>query len=279
MNDTLKKIPYLNLFLFILTIITTLIAGSYMEGGNILSLHDLKLGIPFSFTLLSILGFHEFGHYFYAKKNKISVSFPYFIPAPTFIGTFGALIKIKSPISNKKALLEIGASGPIAGFIITIPLLFYGFTKSTVIEISSEPSIILGESLIIRFFTFLIFPDISQSQDIMLHPIAFASWIGLLITMLNLLPIGQLDGGHIVYAIFGKNHHMISKIFFLFLIPLSFLSINWIIWGLVIFILMKTLKHPPILDVDTVLTFREKLIGFVCLLIFIISFIPVPFEI
>ena len=113
----------------------------------------------------------------------------------------------------------------------------------------------------------------------MLHPIAFASWIGLLITMLNLLPIGQLDGGHIVYAIFGKNHHRISKIFFLFLIPLSFLSINWIIWGLVIFILMKTLKHPPILDVDTVLTFREKLIGFVCLLIFIISFIPVPFEI
>tara|TARA_B100000676_G_C17887831_1_gene737480 strand:- start:628 stop:1023 length:396 start_codon:yes stop_codon:yes gene_type:complete len=130
-----------------------------------------------------------------------------------------------------------------------------------------------------KFFTFLVFPNLSQSQDIMLHPIGFASWIGLLITMLNLLPIGQLDGGHIVYAIFGKNHYMISKIFFLFLIPLSFLSINWIIWGLVIFILMRTLKHPPILDVDKVLTLREKLIGFVCLLIFIISFIPVPFEI
>ena len=97
--------------------------------------------------------------------------------------------------------------------------------------------------------------------------------------MLNLLPIGQLDGGHIAYAVFGKHHQKISKIVFIFLIPLSFLSLNWILWGILIIILMRTLKHPPILDVNTVLTFREKIIGFVCLLIFIVSFIPVPFEI
>tara|TARA_E500000331_G_scaffold247939_1_gene238332 strand:+ start:791 stop:1630 length:840 start_codon:yes stop_codon:yes gene_type:complete len=279
MKDIFRKIPYINIFLFFITLITTLLAGVYMEGGNILSFRDIKLGIPFSFTLLTILGFHEFGHYFYAKKNKIKVSFPYFIPAPTFIGTFGALIKIKSPITTKKALLEIGASGPIAGFVVTIPLLVYGLTKSIVVEIYPNSGIILGEPILMKFFTFLMFPNLSESQDIILHPIGFASWIGLLITMLNLLPIGQLDGGHIAYAIFGKHHHKISKIVFIFLIPLSFLSLNWILWGVLIIILMKTLKHPPILDVNTPLTFREKLIGFVCLLIFIVSFIPVPFEI
>tara|TARA_A100001011_G_scaffold399892_1_gene510852 strand:- start:31598 stop:32437 length:840 start_codon:yes stop_codon:yes gene_type:complete len=279
MNDIFRKIPYINIFLFFITLITTLLAGVYMEGGNILSFRDIKLGIPFSFTLLTILGFHEFGHYFYAKKNKIKVSLPYFIPAPTFIGTFGALIKIKSPITTKKALLEIGASGPIAGFLVTIPLLVYGLSMSTVVEIYPDSGIILGEPLLMKFFTFLIFPNLSESQDIILHPIGFASWIGLLITMLNLLPIGQLDGGHIAYAVFGKHHQKISKIVFIFLIPLSFLSLNWILWGILIIILMRTLKHPPILDVNTVLTFREKIIGFVCLLIFIVSFIPVPFEI
>ena len=279
MNDIFRKIPYINIFLFFITLITTLLAGVYMEGGNILSFRDIKLGIPFSFTLLTILGFHEFGHYFYAKKNKIKVSLPYFIPAPTFIGTFGALIKIKSPITTKKALLEIGASGPIAGFLVTIPLLVYGLSMSTVVEIYPDSGIILGEPLLMKFFTFLIFPNLSESQDIILHPIGFASWIGLLITMLNLLPIGQLDGGHIAYAVFGKHHQKISKIVFIFLIPLSFLSLNWILWGILIIILMRTLKHPPILDVNTLLTFREKIIGFVCLLIFIVSFIPVPFEI
>ena len=160
MNDIFRKIPYINIFLFFITLITTLLAGVYMEGGNILSFRDIKLGIPFSFTLLTILGFHEFGHYFYAKKNKIKVSLPYFIPAPTFIGTFGALIKIKSPITTKKALLEIGASGPIAGFLVTIPLLVYGLSMSTVVEIYPDSGIILGEPLLMKFFTFLIFPNL-----------------------------------------------------------------------------------------------------------------------
>jgi len=254
-------------------------AGAFMAGANPFSFKEILLGIPFSFTLLFILGCHEFGHYFYAKKNKINVSLPYFIPAPTFIGTFGALIKIKSPIYTKKALLEIGASGPIAGFIVTVPLLIYGLSKSTVIEVNSSSSLILGDSLIMKLFIFLIFPSLTDSQSVVLHPIAFACWMGLLVTMLNLLPLGQLDGGHIIYAFFGKNHYKISIFFFIMLIPLSFFSLNWIVWCGLIIVFMRTLKHPPIIYDNLVLTFREKLIAFLCLIIFIICFVPAPFKV
>jgi len=254
-------------------------AGAFMEGASLFSFKEILLGVPFSFTLLFILGCHEFGHYFYAKKNNINVSLPYFIPAPTFIGTFGALIRIKSPIYTKKALLEIGASGPIAGFIVTVPLLIYGFSKSSVVELNSNSTLILGQSLLMKLFIFLFFPNLPDSQSIVLHPIAFACWIGLLITMLNLLPIGQLDGGHIIYAFFGKNHYKISRFFFIMLIPLSYFSLNWLVWCVIIIILMRTLKHPPIINDKLVLKFREKLIAFLCLLIFIICFVPAPFKV
>jgi membrane-associated protease RseP (regulator of RpoE activity) len=270
-------IPPLNIGLFLTTLLTTLMAGTLMEGGNPLVLTDLALGFPFSGTLLLILGCHEFGHYCYGKKHNVDVTLPYFIPAPTFIGTLGAVIRIKSPIQHRKALLDIGAAGPIAGFLVAVPLLFYGLSHSTVIEGIPVGSVILGESLLMKLATAMVFPGLSESQDVMLHSIAFAGWIGLLVTMLNLLPIGQLDGGHITYALLGKRHDRIAKWAFLMLIPLSFLSLNWLLWGGLILLLMRTVKHPPILDMETPLTQREKLIGVTCLVIFILSFVPVPF--
>ena len=273
-----------HLVLFFLTIISTLIAGSIMQGGNPLSNPvDIIWGIPFSMTLMLILGCHEFGHYYYAVKHKVDATLPYFLPAPPYlfiIGTFGAFIKIKSPIYRKDALLQIGAAGPIAGFIIAVPALIIGLLLSDVIAINDQyKGIILGDSLLMKIFTYIIFPDLSDGYDILLHPIAFAGWIGLLVTMLNLLPIGQLDGGHIAYAMLGNKQGLVGWIALGALFPLSFLSLNWLVWGLLIFLLMRSAKHPPIQDILTPLSKKNKYIGYLCLLIFILCFIPTPFQI
>ncbi|MDP6877530.1 MAG: site-2 protease family protein, partial [Candidatus Marinimicrobia bacterium] len=270
-----------HLVLFFLTIISTLIAGSIMQGGNPLSNPvDIIWGIPFSMTLMLILGCHEFGHYYYAVKHKVDATLPYFLPAPPYlfiIGTFGAFIKIKSPIYKKDALLQIGAAGPIAGFIIAVPALIIGLLLSDVIAINDQyKGIILGDSLLMKIFTYIIFPDLSDGYDILLHPIAFAGWIGLLVTMLNLLPIGQLDGGHIAYAMLGNKQGLVGWIALGALFPLSFLSLNWLVWGLLIFLLMRSAKHPPIQDILTPLSKKNKYIGYLCLLIFILCFIPTP---
>lgn len=273
-----------HLVLFFLTIISTLIAGSIMQGGNPLSNPvDIIWGIPFSMTLILILGCHEFGHYYYAVKHKVDATLPYFLPAPPYlfiIGTFGAFIKIKSPIYKKDALLQIGAAGPIAGFVIAVPALIIGLLLSDVIAINDQyKGIILGDSLLMKIFTYIIFPDLSDGYDILLHPIAFAGWIGLLVTMLNLLPIGQLDGGHIAYAMLGNKQGLVGWIALGALFPLSFLSLNWLVWGLLIFLLMRSAKHPPIQDILTPLSKKNKYIGYLCLLIFILCFIPTPFQI
>ena len=280
----IPSIPRIHLVLFFLTVFTTLLAGALMEGAKVLE-NPLELlkGIPFSFTLMFILGTHEFGHYYYAQKHKVDATLPYFIPAPPFlflIGTFGAFIKIKSPIYRKDALLQIGAAGPIAGFVIAVPALIIGLLLSDVVEKSNiQGALILGDSILMKILTWITHPKLMDTQDIMLHPIAFAGWIGLLVAMLNLLPIGQLDGGHVAYPMLGKKQRLIGQIAFIFLIPLSFLSINWLIWGLLLLILMRSVKHPPIQDIHIPLSDTDKRIGYICLLIFIVCFIPAPFKI
>ena len=280
----IPKIPRVHWILFLLTVFTTLLAGAIMEGAQILDNPlDLIKGVPFSFTLMFILGTHEFGHYYYAQKHKVDASLPFFIPAPPFlflIGTFGAFIKIKSPIYRKDALLQIGAAGPIAGFIIAVPALILGLFLSDIVEKSDiQGALILGDSILMKILTWVTHPDLMESQDIMLHPIAFAGWIGLLVTMLNLLPIGQLDGGHVAYAMLGEKQKLIGQAEFILLVPLSFLSINWLVWGLLLLLLMRTVKHPPIQDIHIPLSESDKRIGYICLLIFILCFIPAPFKI
>ena len=280
----IPKISRIHWVLFISTIFTTLLAGAMMEGALVFSkpLEILK-GFPFSITLMLILGTHEFGHYYYAQKHKVDATLPYFLPAPPFlflIGTFGAFIKIKSPIYRKDALLQIGAAGPIAGFIIAVPALLIGLKLSKVVEkVDINNAIMLGDSLLMKFLTWMTYPNLLETQDIMLHPIAFAGWIGLLVTMLNLLPIGQLDGGHIAYAMLGKKQNIIGKLAFIALISLSFISLNWLFWGLLIFFLMRSAKHPPIHDINIPLSKFNKRIGYICLIIFILCFIPAPFNI
>jgi len=280
----IPKISRIHWILFLLTIFTTLLAGAMMEGALVFSKPlEIVKGIPFSITLMLILGTHEFGHYYYAQKHKVDATLPYFLPAPPFlflIGTFGAFIKIKSPIYRKDALLQIGAAGPIAGFIIAVPALLVGLKLSTVVEkVDINNAIMLGDSLLMKLLTWLAYPNLLDTQDIMLHPMAFAGWIGLLVTMFNLLPIGQLDGGHVAYAMLGKKQNIIGKISFLALIPLSFISLNWLFWGVLLFFLMRSAKHPPINDINIPLSKFNKRIGYICLVIFILCFIPAPFKI
>ncbi len=275
----LPKIPPIHIVLFLLTVITTVMAGTMMAGGNpFTSLSDWGKGISFSFALMMILGCHESGHYFLARKHKVDASLPYFIPAPTFIGTFGAFIKIRAPIQRRLALLEIGAAGPIAGFIIAVPALIWGLRHSQVIETATSGGIKLGDSILMKLLTWSLFPGLGPTEDVILHPVAFAGWIGLLVTMLNLLPIGQLDGGHIAYALLGRKFDRVAKYALLALIPMSYFSLNWLVWGLLILILMRTTKHPPIYNIDSPLTNWEKWVGAVSLAIFILCFIPAPFP-
>jgi membrane-associated protease RseP (regulator of RpoE activity) len=273
-----SAIPRLNLILFLLTILTTLLAGTLMAGYNpIRQPASIVHGVPFSLTLLLILGVHELGHFYFAKKHKVDATLPYFIPAPTFIGTFGAFIKMRSPVRQRAALLEIGAAGPIAGFLVALPALFIGLYLSKVVPMMPEAGIHLGDSLVMKFATWLVFPNLSPEQDILLHPVGFAAWIGMLVTMLNLLPIGQLDGGHIAYAALGRNADKLGWGALIVTALLGIKSPNWLVWAALVFVLVRV-KHPPVYDENTPLTRGQYLIVAAAIIIFILTFIPVPFK-
>ena len=199
--------PRLNIILFIATFFSTTVAGTLMDAQpGIPFLQQLHRGLPFSITLLTILLFHEFGHYFMAKKHRVEASLPYFIPAPSIIGTFGAVIKMRSPLYSKRSLLDIGAAGPLAGVVVAIPATMIGLYFSEIKPIAGmQGGISLGSSLLFSFLSRITIGVVPEHYDIFLHPMAFAGWIGLLVTMLNLIPVGQLDGGHIAYAIFGQK--------------------------------------------------------------------------
>ena len=278
-----RRLSRAHVLLFLATVLTTLAAGAWLLNGDEFFQQPWTIlrGWPFSLTLMAILGIHESGHYFYARRHRVDVSPPYFIPAPPpifFFGTFGAFIKMRGPIPNRRALLEIGAAGPIAGFLLAVPALFLGLHLSSVIQIEAG-GIILGDSLLMRAATALMFTELGPGEDVLLHPVGIAGWIGLLVTMLNLLPLAQLDGGHIAYALLGNRQEWVGRAIFVALIPMGiFLSPNWLFWGFLILVLMRTVKHPPVPDVNRPLTSRELLIGLVCLVIFILCFIPVPLR-
>lgn len=271
----------LHLFLFVVTFLSTFIAGAMQTGVNILKEPEkIYKGFPFALTLMSILLAHELSHYFASRKHRVNATLPYFIPAPTIIGTFGAFIKMKSPITTRQALLDIGVSGPIAGFIISIIVSIIGLSLSQVVPIQkAEGSLSLGDSLLFSTLSQLILNYQPGVQDVLLHPVAFAGWIGFFVTSINLIPVGQLDGGHIAYALFGEKHIYLSKA----LVPLMFLLgillwLGWAFWAIIL-VLILGLKHPPILYGEVPLDGKRRFLGWLAFLILILTFIPVPFKI
>jgi membrane-associated protease RseP (regulator of RpoE activity) len=273
----MKRIPYLHLILFVLTFFSTLAVGALHEGIDIIE-HPLMIykGFPFSATLLLILLSHESSHYILSRRHRVEATLPYFLPAPTLFGTLGAFIKMKSPITTRNALMDIGASGPIAGFIVSVIATVIGLFFSKIMPTPKTGGMItLGDSLLFSGLSKLILGTVPDNYDIFLHPIAFAGWIGFFVTSLNLIPIGQLDGGHIAYALLGEKHAKISKGLIVVLIVLGiFVYQGWLVWAALLIIL--GFRHPPIVYSAIPLDPKRKAIGWIALVIFILTFIPVP---
>jgi membrane-associated protease RseP (regulator of RpoE activity) len=298
----IKKV---HVILFFVTLVTTFISG-FFQGGSISS------GISFSAALIFILGTHEMGHFLYGRKYGVNITPPYFIPAPPFIspiGTFGAFIKIKSPISTKRALFDIGIAGPLAGIIAAIPIIIVGIKLSTVVETTSKSldhGLTLGSPLIFSLISDSIIGKIPEGYDLLLHPVAFAGWIGLFVTALNLIPAGQLDGGHIMYSIFSTKWHQRTSIIIILVLLLFGIGTKpiiqyfqsdlnattlynykdifdfegwagWLMWA-VLLTFMGT-KHPPTMYDDIQLDGKRKFFSLIALFIFIGCFTPMPIRI
>ena len=275
---------WLHLLLFLATVFTTLWAGAQFEGGNpLVRFDDLWLGIPFSLSLMAILTGHELGHYFVSRKMGMITSLPFFIPVPPLYlfspGTFGAVIRTRSIIPDRKSLLLVGLSGPLTGFLIALPITIIGLSLSQVQPVpTSGPFLVLGDSLLFYLIGRIIHPGLAPGMDIYLNSVALAGWLGFLITGLNLLPIGQLDGGHVAYAVLFDRRKILY-------VPLALIMLGcglllwpgWIFWAVLAFFMSR--RDPLIKDALTPLTLREKLLALIPLVILILTFIPKPLSI
>ncbi len=272
----------LHLGLFLATVFTTLLAGALTRGVDPLaSPLGLLAGIPFSFTLLAILGTHEFGHYFAARHHGVAVTLPYFIPAPPPFpaGTLGALIKMKSPVRDRDALFDVAVAGPLAGVVVAIPALLVGLSLSRVIPVPETGSTIyLGNSLLTQLLEWMVVGPLPPGSDIFIHPVGLAGWFGLFVTALNLFPVGQLDGGHIAYALFGRYHRQVSQVTIVLLLLLGYFSLNWIVWAVLLLVLTGA-RHTPPLDDITPLDSRRRWLGYFALLLLVLTLPPIPLSV
>ena len=272
-----------NLVAFVLTALSTLLAGAYLEGAPLdFPIHDPGLiaqGIPFAATLLGILAAHEFGHWFAARRYGLAVTLPFFIPLPVLspIGTLGAVIKMKTPIYTRRMLLDVGAAGPLAGLAVAIPVSIWGVAHSPVLPAQSGAGIMLGEPLVFKAIIALFGPPIVDGQELYLGNVAFSGWIGLLVTALNMLPVGQLDGGHVVYSLLGKKQHAIGWAFFVAILIMGWWWPGWYVWAALILFLIR-IRHPPVLDPHLELDPARKIAGWLAVVAFVLCFTPVPFD-
>ncbi len=275
--------------LFAVTVFTTLWAGAYQSNtdparGALRFLLEepaaLLKGLPFAGTLLAILVTHELGHYVFSRLHRMPATFPLFIPGPPqFIGTFGAIIRMRGPITDRKALFDIGVSGPIAGFVVAILALVVGLQLSTVVSTQGTYGAHFGEPLVFQFVAWVIMGPVPEGYEVMLHPIGFAAWFGLFITSLNLIPIGQLDGGHVAYAMWGGRQRTMALAMVPLLLVLGFFgrSPTWFV--VVALAGLVGLAHPPVRDPEAALGRTRMWVGWLTLLIFLVTFVPIPIAI
>lgn len=287
----------INVALFFLTFLTTTVGGSLFQGGNPFSTPaDLARGLPYSVPLMSILLAHELGHYFACRRHHLKATLPYFIPVPPplfLFGTLGAFIKIKSPIQDRRALLDVGVAGPLAGMVLAIPIAAMGISLSDFVPFAGEEgNLLLGESLLFRFLMELIKGPAPEGAQLLLHPMAFAGWIGFLVTAFNLLPASQLDGGHIFYSLWPRTHRLMTRLVVLSLLVLGLAAWQgWVLWALLV-TLMGT-RHPPVIqDLEPTgvwpfgqlphlppgLDQRRRRLGVIALVIFGVTFTPIPLK-
>lgn len=293
------------LLLFLLTLVTTLFAGTsytltshlpgsggalFSFGGDNTDVFNLDLwrqvlrrpsllsyGISFALPLMLILGAHEMGHFIACRRHGIRATLPRFLPAPTLVGTVGAFIRIRSPIPHRRALFDVGVAGPLAGFLLTIPVLLYGIQHSTLRPVHHMPGywhVFPGEPLIFAGLVHLLHGVLPHGTGLHYHPSAFAGWFGLLLTAFNLFPVSQLDGGHVGYAIFGRPFNAISRAVFILMLLLGFVYNGWLVGVLIVFLLGY--RHPPTLNDSTRPGLLRTVLALLAALIFILCFTPRP---
>ncbi|MBE9245358.1 site-2 protease family protein [Microcystis aeruginosa LEGE 00239] len=278
--------PFLALGLLLLTILTTTVVGAGLSGINAQQLENnsslLLQGLPYSLGLIAILGLHEFSHYFTAVKYKIKTTLPYFIPIPFFLGTFGAFIQMRSPVPTRKALFDVAVAGPLGGIIIAIPLLFWGLSLSEIVPLTNQSSLLNFQALNPQFSFFLsivaklaLGSNLIAGKAIHLHPLAVAGYVGIIVTALNLMPVGQLDGGHIVHAMYGqKTAIIIGQLTRLFMFILALVQPDFLLWAIIL-LLMPVSDQPALNDV-TELDNKRDLLGLFSLALLLSILLPLP---
>jgi membrane-associated protease RseP (regulator of RpoE activity) len=277
--------PVLALTLFALTVVSTFLAGAFFFVGS--ETFDayralpfpgwVVSGAPFAVTLLTILGVHEFGHYFTARHYGAAVSLPYFIPAPMLFGTFGAIIRMRSPARDRNVLFDIAAAGPLAGLLVAVPALILGLAWSRVVPATGEPTFGgFGYSLVTQLFVYLRFGSV-DGMAVVTHPMADAAWVGCFVTALNLFPVGQLDGGRIAYALSARRHRALGVITWVALLVMGAVTgaVNWFVWAALLFLLVG-FDHSPPLDGLTPLSRGRRLLAVVCLVLVVVLIPPIP---
>lgn len=304
---------WLHLLLLAATLATATLAGCAMVDGDPLRFRGVNFGglaIPvptgltggaiapglwFSLPLLLILGLHEMGHYLLGRRHGMDVSPPFFIPSPPFlslIGTFGAFIRLRSPLLNRAVLLDMGAAGPLASFALSIPAVLIGLVMSTPVPRSEVPDWLgtriglvvdnvvmlqMGESL--GFMALRMLTPMRDAGFVDLHPVAIAGWMGLFFTALNLIPVGQLDGGHVVYALSQRAHRVAGLLTLALLLVMGLQWVGWLVWAVLILAVGRgRITHPPVWDPGFRLNGPRRAIAWACIAIFVLTFVPVPFA-
>lgn len=298
----------LHVLLFLLTFFTTTLAGVTWAGRDFSELSNFGFGLPYSISILAILAAHEFGHFFAARYHGVDTTLPYFIPIPHFLlnpfGTMGAVIRIRSPLTRNKVLFDVGIAGPIAGLLVTALVLLYGIAtlppKEFIYSIHPEYQLLnaippTGFTFGTSFFFWVLgqihfpwgfFPPMNEIYH---YPYLCASWFGLFITAINLMPVGQLDGGHILYALVGpKRQTLVARIFFGALMTIGLLGLapifderirfgttGWLVWALMMLFLIK-LRHPEIADLERI-DEKRRMLGWATLFLLALIFPPIPF--
>lgn len=301
---------FVPVLLFAATVLSTLYVGRlFVEayaievGGPPGETGTILDGWPYAAALLGILLCHEMGHFLAARVHGIPVSLPYFIPVPFFFGTFGAVIRTRGRIRSRAALLDVGAAGPLAGMAVAVPCMIAGLALSEVRPLPAEPYQLEGQSLLYALLKRLVVGPIPEGHDVFLHPLAWAAWIGFLVTMINLIPVGQLDGGHVAYALFGRRYAQVSRWAHRALVALgvgtgTYFGVqavlagrdaadvaaefavggNWLVWAAILWIMNRATRgHPPVDDEDR-LTPGRVVLGSTCVVVFVLLFMSVPLR-
>ncbi|MDG2281548.1 MAG: site-2 protease family protein [Longimicrobiales bacterium] len=295
--------------LLLATLVTTLGSGALMAGADPFATRFLELpgftlpypsgfdgvklwlGASFALPFLGVLLSHEMGHFYAARMHRVRASLPYFLPFPPYfsvIGTLGAFIRLRGPTVRRSSLFDIGISGPLASFILSLPMFALGLTWSQAVTVPADAltpfairfgaqTVWLGNGVLTHVLASVFGPGSFGEQLIVLHPVALAGWLGLFVTALNLLPLGQLDGGHILYALFPRRHDRIAQTFLLLLLPLGWLWWGWWAWAALILVLHRgRVSHPSVVLPESVMDGPRRALGWVMILMFLLTFAPVP---